>query len=122
MHQSSQPGSAGDCLFCRQVTGSRDRGLNPSRDELIELLTPREREVLLLLGAGASNSEIAAVLVVAERTARAHVERVLKKLGLRRYAAAALAYVWHSRNCENIDLEILAEEPLLLDGDGQLAS
>ena len=47
-------------------------------------LTPREREVVLLIARGISNREIAAALVITEKTAATHVDRILGKLGLRR--------------------------------------
>jgi two-component system, NarL family, response regulator LiaR len=46
-----------------------------------EMLTPRELEVLTLIGQGHSNSEIAALLSIAPRTAKVHVQNILGKLG-----------------------------------------
>jgi two-component system, NarL family, response regulator LiaR len=46
-----------------------------------EALTPRELEVLTLLGRGRSNGEIAATLSIAPRTAKVHVQNILAKLG-----------------------------------------
>lgn len=43
-------------------------------------LTPRELEVLALIGAGFSNGEIAEQLVIAPRTAKVHVQNILAKL------------------------------------------
>jgi DNA-binding NarL/FixJ family response regulator len=54
------------------------------------LLTPRERQILGLLGEGCSNREIANILVISERTARTHVSNVLSKLNLTSRTQAAL--------------------------------
>jgi non-specific serine/threonine protein kinase len=51
-----------------------------SDDDLLPLTT-REREVAQLVARGRSNKEIAAQLVIAERTAETHVEHILSKLG-----------------------------------------
>jgi DNA-binding NarL/FixJ family response regulator len=45
-----------------------------------ETLTPRELEVLTLLGKGYSNAEIAAALTITPRTAKVHVQNILSKL------------------------------------------
>lgn len=53
-------------------------------------LTPREREVVILIAEGRSNREIAKQLVVSERTARTHVSNILTKLGLASRTQAAM--------------------------------
>ncbi len=51
--------------------------------EGLERLTPREREVLALVGRGCSNAEIAEQLVLSPLTAKTHVARLFAKLGAR---------------------------------------
>ncbi|MFC5141677.1 response regulator [Actinomycetospora rhizophila] len=59
----------------------------------LDVLTPREREVLALVGAGLTNDEIAARLVISAATARTHVGRLLTKLDARdRPALVVIAY------------------------------
>jgi DNA-binding NarL/FixJ family response regulator len=55
-----------------------------------DALTPREREVLVLVARGVTNREIGRHLGVAERTARTHVSNILAKLGLASRTQAAL--------------------------------
>jgi NarL family two-component system response regulator LiaR len=62
------------------------------REEPIDRLTPREREVLVLIGRGFPNKRIAQELGLAEKTVKTHVGHVLAKLGVTdRTQAAVLA-------------------------------
>ena len=91
--------AAGDALLAPSVTrrlieafAARPAAVAPSPSRLASL-TPRERDILLLLARGRSNSEIAGALVVSEATVKTHVARILNKLNLRdRVQAVVLAY------------------------------
>ena len=52
------------------------------RDEPLDELTPREREVLALMAEGRTNRAIAEDLVVSERAVERHVTAIFGKLGL----------------------------------------
>ncbi|MGW0394679.1 response regulator [Streptomyces sp. NPDC003042] len=63
----------------------------PHRD--VAALTPREREVLTLMGHGLSNAELARELTLSEATVKTHVARIFAKVALRdRAQAVVLAY------------------------------
>lgn len=64
-------------------------------DRRLELLTPREVDVLRLVGQGYSNSEIASALFLGETTVKTHLGRLLTKLDLRD-RAQAIAYAHQS--------------------------
>lgn len=88
--------AAGESWLDPAVTGRvlatyRDGGAGAVEPGVeVDLLTPREREVLALIGAGLSNGEIAADLVLGEGTVKTHVGHVFAKLGLRDRAAAVV--------------------------------
>lgn len=69
-------------------------GAAEQRPEVAEL-TRRELEVAGLIAQGARNKEIAARLVISRRTAKAHVEHILTKLGFTSRAQIAAWYVDH---------------------------
>jgi DNA-binding NarL/FixJ family response regulator len=91
--------AAGDALLAPSVTrrlieafAARPAAAAPSPSRLASL-TPRERDILLLVARGQSNAEIAGALVVSEATVKTHVAHLLAKLGLRdRVQAVILAY------------------------------
>jgi DNA-binding NarL/FixJ family response regulator len=91
--------AAGDSLLAPSVTRRLlekvVRRLPGPRARPIELeeLTPREREILLLVARGRSNAEIAQELFLSELTVKTHVSHVLTKPGLRdRVQLVILAY------------------------------
>jgi DNA-binding NarL/FixJ family response regulator len=89
--------AAGDALLAPSITRRliEDFARRPqaSSSERIDVLTPREQEVLELIGRGFNNQEIGETLIVGEATVKTHVGRVLMKLGLRdRVHAVIYAY------------------------------
>ena len=91
--------AAGDALLAPSITRRLverfARPAAPAMSPSAELasLTGREREVLLLMARGLSNSELAERLTVSEATVKTHVARVFDKLNLRdRVQAVVLAY------------------------------
>ncbi|MEU0091444.1 response regulator transcription factor [Kribbella sp. NPDC006257] len=88
----------GDALLAPPVTRRlidrfADNHLDPAVAERLDVLTAREREVLVLVAKGNSNAEIAAALHLTEHTVKTHVSRMLTKTGLRdRVQAVILAY------------------------------
>ena len=88
----------GDALLAPPVTRRlidrfADNRLDPAVVARLDVLTAREREVLVLVAKGNSNAEIAAALHLTEHTVKTHVSRMLAKTGLRdRVQAVILAY------------------------------
>jgi DNA-binding NarL/FixJ family response regulator len=65
----------------------------PSPAPMLDNLTPREREVAMLIARGFSNRRIAQELVITQGTAANHVAHIIDKLGLANRMAIALAVV-----------------------------
>jgi DNA-binding NarL/FixJ family response regulator len=93
----------GDALLAPSITRRLverfARGEQPAGDGTpavhrdLAVLTPRELEVLTLLGRGLSNTELAQALTLSEATVKTHVARIFAKLALRdRAQAVVLAY------------------------------
>jgi two-component system, NarL family, nitrate/nitrite response regulator NarL len=59
-------------------------------DEALATLSPREREILLLIARGDANKVIARELDIAETTVKIHVQHILRKLGLSSRVQAAV--------------------------------
>lgn len=58
-------------------------------------LSPREREIIVMLARGASNKEIASVLNLSESTIKIHVQGILRKLNIAKRVQAAVYAVEH---------------------------
>jgi DNA-binding NarL/FixJ family response regulator len=88
--------AAGEALLAPSITKrligefarrpAEERTPPPALDDL----TPREREVLVLVAQGMSNGEIAAKLFLSQGTVKTHVKRIFYKLGLRDRAQAVI--------------------------------
>jgi len=91
--------AAGDALLAPRITRrllerfAENRPRSNNAELRLKGLTEREHEILVLIGRGQSNREIAAGLFLAEQTVKTHVSRIFSKLGLRdRVQAVILAY------------------------------
>ncbi|MFF5446836.1 response regulator [Streptomyces sp. NPDC012888] len=89
---------AGEMLFSPTVVSRLVAAYNPPRPTTsggpahprLDVLTPREVEVLRLVGAGLSNSDIAERLVLSAATIKTHVHHCMSKLGLSSRAQAVV--------------------------------
>jgi DNA-binding NarL/FixJ family response regulator len=91
--------AAGDALLSPAATRAvirqvRSAGIQAEQDaEVFDVLTDREREMVVLAAAGLSNDEIAARLVLSPLTVKTHVNRAMAKVGARdRAQLVVLAY------------------------------
>lgn len=78
-------------MFIDRVTASPGRIFPAGRVEFTE----REREVLELLVAGRSNKEIGSVLGIEERTVKAHVAKLMRKVGVQNRIALSVHAITH---------------------------
>lgn len=93
--------AAGDAVVSPRITRrllesfahQLPNGSAPVGDKRLEMLTARERQVLVEVARGLSNTEIADTLYLAEATVKTHLSRILQKLDLRdRVQAVVFAY------------------------------
>ncbi|MET7279488.1 response regulator transcription factor [Kribbella sp. NPDC005582] len=88
--------ATGDALLSPSITRrlvERFATPAPALHRDLDVLTPRELEVLTLMGQGRSNAEIATHLTLSEATVKTHAARIFAKLTLRdRAQAVVLAY------------------------------
>jgi DNA-binding NarL/FixJ family response regulator len=98
--QAVRIAASGEALLSPRITrqlidkyvGPEDTRADEARERLGSL-TKKEREVVVLVGDGLSNGEIARSLFMSEGTAKAHVSKILTKLGCtNRVQAAILAH------------------------------
>ena len=93
--------AGGEALLAPRVTrrlieafvGAGGQAPSASEGAALEMVTPREREILALVGRGLANAEIAEALVVSPLTVKTHLARLFSKLGARdRAQLVVIAY------------------------------
>ena len=100
--ESIRRAARGEAVMSPQMTSKLVQGLQANGRE-VELprasakdkISPRERDILVLLARGASNKEMARELQLAESTIKIHVQNILRKLNLSSRVQAAVYAVEH---------------------------
>jgi DNA-binding NarL/FixJ family response regulator len=95
LHRAVRVVAAGDAWLDPSVTGRvlsvyRSTPGGSGHPDGLELLTTRERDVLILIATGRTNAEIAEKLFIGEGTVKTHVNHLFMKLDLRDRAAAVI--------------------------------
>jgi len=100
--ESIRRAARGESVMSPQIAHKLADSLRvPPKDEVVMAdinpgkLSPREREIIVMLARGASNKEIAQVLNLSESTIKIHVQGILRKLNLAKRAQAAVYAVEH---------------------------
>jgi len=73
----------GDVWFDKATVKNLLRGMNSLKSEEKGLLTKREKEVVVLVGRGYKNKEIAKKLFISEPTVKTHLHRIFQKLDVK---------------------------------------
>lgn len=100
--ESIRRAARGEAVMSPQMTSKLVKGLQAGGAEVVlpqaavkDKVSPREREILVLLARGASNKEMARELQLAESTIKIHVQNILRKLNLTSRVQAAVYAVEH---------------------------
>lgn len=82
-------------VLARVVQGKQ---IKSNSDDILSILTPREREILIHLADGGSNKHIARILNISDGTVKLHVKSILRKLNIHSRVEAAVIAVEHGLN------------------------
>ncbi len=100
--ESIRRAARGEAVMSPQMTSKLVHGLQAGgreaelpRAAMKDRISPRERDILMLLARGASNKEMARELKLAESTIKIHVQNILRKLNLTSRVQAAVYAVEH---------------------------
>ncbi|MFE7323823.1 response regulator [Streptomyces sp. NPDC057565] len=74
----------------RLMNSLRGEGSGAETEDALSALSPREKDVLALIGEGLTNSQIGKRLYLSEKTVKNHISRLLAKLGVERRIQAAV--------------------------------
>lgn len=93
-HQSVRAVASGNTLFSedslRKIVATSVLPAAPT-SATMDVLSPRERDVLRILATGSTNADISAELYLSETTVKTHISGIFVKLGVRNRVEAALA-------------------------------
>lgn len=93
-HQSVRAVTSGNTLFSedslRKIVATSMLPATPASVSM-DVLSPRERDVLRILATGSTNADISSELYLSETTVKTHISGIFVKLGVRNRVEAALA-------------------------------